>query len=216
MTIWDAGTYVTEKWRDDEVIIVLDGQKAQGRYALIRTKDNSWLLHRMKDQGAEVPWAKKYPAEARNSAPNRAPAPARPQPPAPPTDLKPMLATAGTAADISNDADWRFEGKWDGIRALATFGPGGLKLHSRAGNDFTHSYPELQELVDLLDGHSGVLDGEIVALDEKGKTSFSPAAAADEPGRGAGCRPGAQGRPGAVLVVRRAPPGRGVVAAQAV
>ncbi len=84
-----------------------------------------------------------------------------------------MLATAGTASDISNDADWRFEGKWDGIRALATLGPGGLKLHSRAGNDFTHSYPELQVLVELLDGHSGVLDGEIVALDEKGKTSFS-------------------------------------------
>ena len=63
VTIWDAGTYVTEKWRDGEVIIVLDGQKAKGRYALIRTKDNSWLLHRMKDQGAEVPWAKKYPAE---------------------------------------------------------------------------------------------------------------------------------------------------------
>jgi bifunctional non-homologous end joining protein LigD len=84
-----------------------------------------------------------------------------------------MLATAGSAADISNDADWRFEGKWDGIRALATFGPGGLKLQSRAGNDFTHSYPELQVLLDLLDGHSGVLDGEIVALDEKGRTSFS-------------------------------------------
>jgi bifunctional non-homologous end joining protein LigD len=170
VTIWDAGTYVTEKWRDGEVIIVLDGQKAKGRYALIRTKDNSWLLHRMKDQGAEVPWVKKYPAE-RQQPPE--PAPARAQPPAPPTDLKPMLATAGSAADISNDADWRFEGKWDGIRALATLGPGGLKLHSRAGNDFTHSYPELQVLVDLLDGHSGVLDGEIVALDEKGKTSFS-------------------------------------------
>jgi bifunctional non-homologous end joining protein LigD len=172
VTIWDAGTYVTEKWRDGEVIIVLDGQKAKGRYALIRTKDNSWLLHRMKDQGAEVPWAKKSP-EPKEQQDGPHPVPARAQPPAPPTDLKPMLATAGTVADISNDADWRFEGKWDGIRALATLGPGGLKLHSRAGNDFTHAYPELQVLVELLDGHSGVLDGEIVALDEKGKTSFS-------------------------------------------
>ena len=55
VTIWDAGTYVTEKWRDDEVIVVLNGQQARGRYVLIRTKDNSWLMHRMKDQGAEVP-----------------------------------------------------------------------------------------------------------------------------------------------------------------
>ena len=30
VTIWDAGTYVTEKWRDDEVIVVLDGQQARG------------------------------------------------------------------------------------------------------------------------------------------------------------------------------------------
>ncbi len=92
---------------------------------------------------------------------------------APPTDLKPMLATSGTVADITSDAAWRFEGKWDGIRALATFGRSGLRLMSRAGNDFTHAYPELQELTALLDGHSGVLDGEIVTLDDDGRTSFS-------------------------------------------
>ena len=84
-----------------------------------------------------------------------------------------MLATAGTVKDISDDEAWRFEGKWDGIRALATLGPSGLRLHSRAGNDFTHAYPELQGLTELLEGHSGVLDGEIVALDTKGRTSFS-------------------------------------------
>ena len=84
-----------------------------------------------------------------------------------------MLATAGTVENITDDGAWRFEGKWDGIRALATLGPNGLRLHSRAGNDFTHAYPELQELTELLDGHSGVLDGEIVALDPKGRTSFS-------------------------------------------
>ena len=84
-----------------------------------------------------------------------------------------MLADGRYVTDISDDGRWRFEGKWDGIRALATVGPNGLRLHSRTGNDFTHAYPELQELADLLDGHSGVLDGEIVALDADGRTSFS-------------------------------------------
>jgi bifunctional non-homologous end joining protein LigD len=171
VTIWDAGTYVTEKWRDDEVIIVLNGQRARGRYALIRTKDSTWLLHRMKDQGAEVPWAKKYPAARAEQ--DAAGEPSPPKIPAPPTDLGPMLATAGTVADISDGDQWRFEGKWDGIRAIATVGPKGLTLRSRAGNDFTHAYPELQELLELLAGHSGVLDGEIVALDGQGRTSFS-------------------------------------------
>ena len=48
VSIWDAGTYVTEKWRDDEVIVILQGKRARGRYALIRTKDSSWLMHRTK------------------------------------------------------------------------------------------------------------------------------------------------------------------------
>jgi bifunctional non-homologous end joining protein LigD len=87
-------------------------------------------------------------------------------------DLKPMLATGGTVADVSDDGSWRFEGKWDGIRAIATLSDAGLRLQSRAGNDFTHAYPELQVLKELLNGHNGVLDGEIVALDENGKTNF--------------------------------------------
>lgn len=82
-----------------------------------------------------------------------------------------MLATAGSITDIADDGRWRFEGKWDGIRAIATVGPSGLTLRSRLGNDVTHTYPELSALVDLLDGHTGVLDGEIVAL-EDGRTSF--------------------------------------------
>ena len=169
VAIWDAGTYSTEKWRDDEVMIVLNGQRARGRYVLIRTKDNSWLMHRMKDQSPIGPWTPRDQPDVEEKA---RPA-VRQNVPPPPTDLAPMLATAGTVDNITDDGEWRFEGKWDGIRALATLGPNGLRLHSRAGNDFTHAYPELQELAELLDGHSGVLDGEIVALDPKGRTSFS-------------------------------------------
>ncbi len=163
VTIWDRGTYDTEKWRDDEVIVVLHGEKARGRYALIRTGGKNWLMHRMKDQS---PTPKQY-ADARAPA---ATSPAAKRP-GPPTDLRPMLAAAGEVTDVSDDGRWRFEGKWDGIRAIATIGAAGLTLRSRLGNDVTHTYPELAVLVELLDGHTGVLDGEIVALDD-GRTSF--------------------------------------------
>ena len=172
VTIWDRGTYATEKWRDDEVIVVLHGGKARGRYALIRTGGKNWLMHRMKDQS---PAPKHY--DDRGDDPRPAERPGRPTPPAPPKlpsppkDLRPMLAAAGSVTDVSDDGRWRFEGKWDGIRAIATVGPSGLTLRSRLGNDVTHTYPELAVLVDLLDGHTGVLDGEIVALDD-GRTSF--------------------------------------------
>ena len=201
VSIWDAGTYVTEKWRDDEVIVVLQGKRARGRYALIRTKDSSWLMHRMRSQQSQQspPHDSVDPGNGSPGGPaaedgaiagqgagdgvrvsradpsrrRKDPPAVRGDLPAPPTDLRPMLATTGTPQDISPDHPWRFEGKWDGIRALATVGPAGLTLHSRAGNDFTRSYTEVAELTELLDGHSAVLDGEIVVLDEAGITSFS-------------------------------------------
>jgi bifunctional non-homologous end joining protein LigD len=45
MTIWDSGTYETEKWNPREVIVRLRGRRADGRYVFIRTGDN-WILRR--------------------------------------------------------------------------------------------------------------------------------------------------------------------------
>lgn len=59
VTIWDAGTYELEKWREgEEVIATLHGEKhGTHRYALIHTggfgdekkAENSWLIHLMED-----------------------------------------------------------------------------------------------------------------------------------------------------------------------
>jgi bifunctional non-homologous end joining protein LigD len=61
--------------------------------------------------------------------------------------------------------------KWDGYRAIATIRGGEVSFRSRNGLDFTASYPELGELVGAVAADS-VLDGEIVALDSKGRPSF--------------------------------------------
>ncbi|MFE1663744.1 ATP-dependent DNA ligase [Microbacterium sp. P02] len=60
VTIWDEGRYDLEKWRDDEVIVTLEGRPGgplgRVRLALIRTsgagEKSSWLLHRMKTDAA--------------------------------------------------------------------------------------------------------------------------------------------------------------------
>jgi bifunctional non-homologous end joining protein LigD len=78
-----------------------------------------------------------------------------------------MLATPWPAP--FDDDGWVFELKWDGVRCIATVVGGRLDLRSRRGNDMTLRYPELIG-VDLPDGT--VLDGEIVALDERGRPSF--------------------------------------------
>lgn len=47
MTVWDTGTYETEKWSDREVKIVLHGRRASGRFVLFLTRGDNWMIHRM-------------------------------------------------------------------------------------------------------------------------------------------------------------------------
>ncbi|MEU7002218.1 DNA polymerase ligase N-terminal domain-containing protein [Nonomuraea sp. NPDC046570] len=47
MTIWDRGTYETEKWTDREVKVVLHGSRASGRFVLFPTNGRNWMIHRM-------------------------------------------------------------------------------------------------------------------------------------------------------------------------
>jgi bifunctional non-homologous end joining protein LigD len=83
--------------------------------------------------------------------------------------VPPMLATSGA---LPSGAGWGYEFKWDGVRAIA-YVDGGLRLLSRNDRDVTRAYPELGELAEVLAGRRAVLDGEVVALDAKGRPSFS-------------------------------------------
>ena len=168
VTLWDAGHYETEKWLPNEVIITMHGERAHGRFALIRTRDKQWLMHRTKDQPDLPPVVAREESERPGAdAPvwhsNRTELP----------KVAPMLATAGTAATLSKDSVWRLEAKWDGVRAIATVADGRTTLTSRNDKDMTGTYPEIAELSSLLQGHTAVLDGEIVALDAKGRTDFA-------------------------------------------
>lgn len=88
----------------------------------------------------------------------------------PPTDIRPMLATAG---DLPDDAErWGLELKWDGVRAIGYVIDGRVRVTGRRGIDATVRYPELQALADVLPGQNAVLDGEIVAFDTHGRPSF--------------------------------------------
>ena len=81
-----------------------------------------------------------------------------------------MLAEPGTLPP--DDENWAYEMKWDGVRALLDVTPARVEITSRLGNDVTGRYPELQALGGALAPVRGVLDGEIVALDDSGRPSF--------------------------------------------
>lgn len=80
--------------------------------------------------------------------------------------LLPMLASAGT--HVPTGEEWSHEVKWDGVRAIARL-EGGLRLTSRNGNDITGAWPEVARAPDARDL---VVDGEIIALNERGLPDF--------------------------------------------
>jgi bifunctional non-homologous end joining protein LigD len=82
-----------------------------------------------------------------------------------------MLATVGKKPPVPDDA-WGFEFKWDGIRAIAYVDGGRVRLKSRRGEDITPRYPETHAMGRALGSSEVILDGEIVALDDKGRPSF--------------------------------------------
>src|SRR5215213_3125273 len=87
-----------------------------------------------------------------------------------PARFAPMLAApAGTLPDRL--AEWAIEPKWDGIRVIAEVSPRGVRLWTRNGNDKSPQFPEVVGALKALavDGGPLVLDGEIIALDGKGK-----------------------------------------------
>jgi bifunctional non-homologous end joining protein LigD len=91
--------------------------------------------------------------------------------PAPfPGFIQPMLATLVDRP--FSDADWLFETKWDGVRALAYLDGGRVRFVSRNDKDMSARYPELAGLAKAVRAQQAVLDGEIVALDEEGRSSF--------------------------------------------
>ncbi|HEX9946474.1 MAG TPA: DNA ligase D, partial [Allosphingosinicella sp.] len=68
---------------------------------------------------------------------------------------------------------WIHEMKYDGYRCLLGIGGGKAKVYTRSGLDWSDKFPEIAEAAARLEVGSALLDGEIVALDEKGNTGFS-------------------------------------------
>ncbi|MGA7097677.1 MAG: non-homologous end-joining DNA ligase [Acidimicrobiia bacterium] len=143
--IFDHGSYEMVGRSDDRLTFRLEGERLNGVWHLIHTgpKDG-------RDQ-----WLAILSEDLRPAPDERPP-------------LEPMLATL--TADAFDDADWGFEPKWDGIRAIAVCEEA-TRLISRNDHDITVAYPELHKLHDQVVAVEAILDGEIVAFDD-GVPSF--------------------------------------------
>ena len=88
-----------------------------------------------------------------------------------PTSLKPMLASLVDRP--FSDTKWLFEPKLDGFRVLAFIKDGGVTLRSRNNNDLTGHYPLVAQELGSQPDRELLLDGEMVALNEKGLPDFN-------------------------------------------
>jgi bifunctional non-homologous end joining protein LigD len=89
-----------------------------------------------------------------------------------PRNIQPMLATL--VDEPFDDNDWLFEIKWDGYRGVAYNDKGKVQLFSRNQNELTGDFPEVaDELGARLRARQAIVDGEVVALDDSGRPSFS-------------------------------------------
>lgn len=87
-----------------------------------------------------------------------------------PKGLRPMLAQLATMP--ANEDGFGFEIKWDGVRALAYVSRGAVRLESRTGREISAQFPEARALASALGRRQAVLDGELVAFDDRGRPSF--------------------------------------------
>lgn len=87
-----------------------------------------------------------------------------------PKALKPTLATL--AKEAPSGANWLHEIKFDGYRVLARYDRGKVQLLTRNGNDWSSRFPEIAKQVKKLACDQAILDGEVVASQADGTTSF--------------------------------------------
>jgi bifunctional non-homologous end joining protein LigD len=180
-----------------EIKFSLSGEKLRGSFALVKLrnseKGNDWLMLKHKDASVDTGWdVEKHDGSVltgrtleeikEEAPPKRSAAPIRASElhgakKAPmPMRIEPMLPTL--VEKPFSDPKWLFELKWDGVRAIAWINGSAknagqrLTIRARSGSDITARYPELAALSEFISARQAILDGEIAALDERGRGDF--------------------------------------------
>jgi bifunctional non-homologous end joining protein LigD len=195
MIVWDRGVYRSldggpaDGLAAGKLDLQLEGHKLRGRFTLVRTKrggGREWLFiakRRAAPQEAEL--VEREPASVLSgltveqlrggvrldaelaAAAERAGAPRRALDA---SSLRPMLATPHDAP--FRRRGWLFELKYDGVRALAEKRGERVRVFARSGAERTAQYAEITNALRHLPLDDATLDGEVVALDGFGRSSF--------------------------------------------
>ncbi|ESQ94430.1 DNA ligase D [Asticcacaulis benevestitus] len=199
--LWDEGTWEFigepigdphEALKKGDLKFRLSGKRLQGEWVLVRMKPrpqdkgrNNWLLIKHHDEHMVEGDHDQFLSDnitsvvsdrtmdeiaaaggkVWNSSPKKA-APAKDAM----TFIAPELATLADA--IPTGTNWLHEVKFDGYRTLAMIEGDDVRMMTRTGLDWTHKFRHTAEGLKNLGVTSAILDGEIVAINEAGRSSF--------------------------------------------
>jgi bifunctional non-homologous end joining protein LigD len=186
--LWDRGTWKPlddpeEAMQQGELMFTLDGKRLHGRFTLVRLKPRSgqrnrqdnWLLIKGHDE-AERAGADAMTLERDAAAPRvtRKPREGPPVEGAKRARLpnKQMPELASVVTDAPQDEGWISEIKFDGYRLLCWKDGLTVRVVTRNGLDWTDRLPTLVRAIGTVGANTALIDGELVALDQKGISSF--------------------------------------------
>ncbi|MCY1044382.1 DNA ligase D [Corallococcus sp. bb12-1] len=190
--LWESGTFETvppgqadAQFARGHLEVVLRGQKLQGRWHLIRTRPRGgktqWLFFKAKDEEARpgydvtVERPESVKSGRKQTRGPRKPGVLRKKPVAPEKLLErvwpPMLARLAVP-DEAHDETHAYEVKYDGFRAVFALTRDKIAFQSRRGNDLSSRFGRLAASLRTLPVSDVVVDGEVIALDKKGRSNF--------------------------------------------
>ncbi|PTQ08579.1 DNA ligase D [Sphingomonas oleivorans] len=194
--LWDRGTWAPVAGKDPHETLeeghlhfMLDGERMKGEWLLVRMKPRpgekheNWLLRKVADKHAgasgalvdrainsiatgrtmaEIAEGKKTPAKARQRRKGNSTAF--------PAFRPPQLATL--VDSVPTGSGWLHELKYDGYRCLLAVAGGKAKAYTRTGLDWSDRFAAIVDAATRTIPGSALIDGEVVAMDEKGHPSF--------------------------------------------
>lgn len=198
--LWDTGTWEVigdphEGLAKGKLEFRLYGERLQGEWALVRMhsreKDkgrNNWLLIKHKDKIAREGKGdgllnkhntsvvsgrtmEKIASDSSSTWQSKAETRKKTKSKPLPGFIAPELATL--VDTMPEGEEWVHEIKFDGYRILAYIQDGNVRMYTRTGQDWTHKFHPLADVLRKMPVQNAIIDGEVIALNDEGISSFT-------------------------------------------